>query len=188
MTDSAGKLFVISGPSGVGKGTLVGMLTESHPDLAVSVSSTTRKPRPGEIHGKHYNFIVKDEFIKKADRGDFLEWAEFSGNCYGTDGTFVEKNLKKNKNVLLEIDVKGALQVKNKMMQAILIFIAPPSMDELKARLFKRKTESEAEIEKRLSIVKSELEQKHKFDYIVVNKDLDVAYGELENIIYEPEK
>ena len=182
--EKKGKLFVISGPSGVGKGTLVNLLKIKHPEIVLSVSATTRKPRPGEINAQHYFFVKTETFLDRIEKGKFLEWAEFAGNYYGTDTAFVEENLNQGKNVILEIDVKGALQVKEKMDSAILIFIEPPSMEELKSRLFKRKTESEEEIQKRLAIVKSELDQKNKFDYIIINKYLSPAYSELENVIY----
>lgn len=184
MSDRKGKLFVISGPSGVGKGTLVALLTAKHPEIVLSVSATTRKPRRGEENGVHYFFVKKEVFLDRVNKGKFIEWAEFAGNYYGTDSIFVEKNLNEGRDVILEIDVKGALQVKEKMPEAVLIFIEPPSMEELKSRLFKRKTESEADIEKRLSIVKSELDQKSKFDYFIVNKFLNQAYTELESVFY----
>ena len=180
---SKGTLFVISGPSGVGKGTLVKMLRENTPEIKISVSATTRSPRPGEINGVHYLFLTKEDFKKKIEAGEFLEWAEFSGNFYGTNKKFVEKKLEEGQNIILEIDVQGAFQVKNKLENAILIFIEPPCFEELQSRLFKRRTESEEEIQKRLSIVKSELEQKKKFNYTVVNDNLDIAFNNLENII-----
>lgn len=185
MTNSLkkGTLFVISGPSGVGKGTLVKMLRENTPQIKISVSATTRSPRPGEINGVHYLFLTKEDFKNKIEAGEFLEWAEFSGNFYGTNKKFVEKKLEEGQNIILEIDVQGAFQVKNKLEDAILIFIEPPCFEELQSRLFKRRTESDEEIQKRLSIVKSELEQKKKFNYTVVNDNLDIAFNNLETII-----
>ena len=187
MTNSIkkGTLFVISGPSGVGKGTLVKMLRENTAEIRISVSATTRSPRPGETNGVHYFFLTKDDFKNKIELGEFLEWAEFSGNLYGTNKKFVEKKLEEGQNIILEIDVQGALQVKNKLENAILIFIEPPCFEELQSRLFKRRTESEEEIQKRLSIVKSELEQKKKFNYTVVNDNLDIAFNNLETIILQ---
>lgn len=184
MENNKGKLFVISGPSGVGKGTLVNLLKLKHPDLVLSVSATTRKPRPGEVDGEHYFFVEKDVFLDRVEKGKFLEWAEFAGNYYGTDSKFVEENIEQGKNVILEIDVKGALQVKEKKNDAKLIFIEPPSLEELKLRLFKRKTDSDKDIEKRLKIVASELETKKEFTYFIVNAFLNQAYTELENIVY----
>lgn len=178
-----GKLFVISGPSGVGKGTLVSLLTNKYPEITLSTSVTTRAPRPGEVSGIHYFFVEKEIFLYRLKKGDFLEWTEFAGNYYGTDKNIVEIAIEQGYNLILEIDVKGALQVKAKKPDAILIFIQPPSVEELKSRLFKRKTESEREIEDRLSIVKSEIEEKNRFDYCITNDDLDKAFKQLENII-----
>ena len=178
-----GTLFVISGPSGVGKGTLVSMLRKNHPEIKLSVSATTRNPRPGEINGVHYFFLTKEDFKNRIESGEFLEWAEFSGNFYGTNKNFVEKMLKDGHNIILEIDVQGALQVKNKLQEAILIFIEPPCFEELKLRLLKRSTETEEEIQKRLAVVKSELQQKQEFNYVIVNDNLDTAFKNLENII-----
>ena len=178
-----GTLFVISGPSGVGKGTLVSMLREKHPEIKLSVSATTRNPRPGEINGTHYFFLTKEDFKNRIELGEFLEWAEFSGNLYGTNKNFVEKMLEDGQNIILEIEVQGALQVKNKLKDVILIFIEPPSFEELKERLIKRCTETEEEIQKRLAIVKKELEQKHEFNYVMINDNLDTALQNLKTII-----
>ena len=178
-----GTLFVISGPSGVGKGTLVSMLREKHPEIKLSVSATTRNPRPGEINGTHYFFLTKEDFKNRIELGEFLEWAEFSGNLYGTNKNFVEKMLEDGQNIILEIEVQGALQVKNKLKDVILIFIEPPSFEELKERLIKRCTETEEEIQKRLAIVKKELEQKHEFNYVMINDNLDTSLQNLETII-----
>lgn len=186
--DEKGNLYVISGPSGVGKGTLVNLLLLKHPELILSVSATTRQPRPGEVNGQHYFFVEKDVFMDRVKKGKFLEWAEFAGNYYGTDSSFVEENLNKGRKVLLEIDVKGALQIKEKMPEAKLIFIEPPSLEVLKSRLFKRKTDSEEAIDKRLNIVKSELDTIEKFDHSITNLFINQAYTELESIIYETQK
>jgi guanylate kinase len=178
-----GKLFVISGPSGVGKGTLVRMLLMKYPEIKLSISATTRQPRPGEVRGVDYIFMEQDNFIEMAEKGYFLEWAEFAGNYYGTDGTIVEKTIEQGHNLLLEIDVKGALQVKTRKPEAVLVFIEPPSMEELKSRLFKRKTESEEDIQKRLAIVHSEIEQKVFFNYSIINDNLSQAFIDLEKTI-----
>ena len=185
MTNSAkkGVLFVISGPSGVGKGTLVSMLRKNYPEIVLSISATTRKPRWNEVDGTHYFFLDKEDFTKRVEMGEFLEWAEFSGNLYGTNKNFVENLLNERKNVILEIDVKGALQVKEKISKAVLIFIEPPSLEELKKRLFKRKTDSEGEIQNRLEIVKSELNKKSEFDCVILNDNLSEAFQKLENFI-----
>ena len=185
MTNSVkkGTLFVISGPSGVGKGTLVEMIRKKYPLIALSISATTRKPRPGEQDRVHYFFLSKEEFKIRIKLNEFIEWSEFAGNLYGTNKKFVEQMLTEGYSLILEIDVNGALQVKNKIKDAILIFIEPPSFEELKARLFKRSTESEEEIQKRLAIVKGELEKKHEFNYTIVNDNIDSAFKNIENIV-----
>lgn len=185
MTNSVKKgcLFVIAGPSGVGKGTLVSMLREKYPQIGFSVSATTRKPRQGESDGVQYFFLTREDFEKRIQAGEFLEWAEFSGNLYGTNKNFVQKILDEGKSIILEIEVQGAVQVKSKVPESVLIFIKPPSFEELKNRLVKRSTETEAEVEKRLAQVKRELEQAHEFNYVMVNDDLDKAFAELEKIV-----
>ncbi len=179
-----GTLFVISGPSGVGKGTLVSMLMLNHTELTLSVSATTRKPRWNEVNGTHYHFLEREDFENRIQEGEFLEWAEFSGNLYGTSRKFVEEMLENGQDVILEIDVQGAIQVKHKINKAVLIFIEPPSLEELKKRLFRRKTDSDEEIEKRLAIVKNELLQRNEFNYVILNDDLNEAFNSLENIIH----
>ncbi len=170
-----GKLFVVSGPSGVGKGTLVSMLA-GRDDAWVSVSATTRAPRPGEEDGREYFFMSRDAFLEKAAADGFIEWAEYSGNCYGTPKDKVEEQLAAGRNVVLEIEVQGALQVKEKLPEAKLIFIEPPSMDALEERLRGRGTESEDAISRRLATARVELGEKMKYDYTLVNDDLDEAF------------
>lgn len=177
------KLFVISGSSGVGKGTVIKKFLEKNPDFKLSVSCTTRQKREGEQHGVNYYYLSREEFMNAVDSGDFLEWAEFSGNCYGTNKKFVEECLNNDENLLLEIDTQGAIQVKEKMDNAILIFILPPSLEELENRLRGRGTESEEAIQKRLNTVKSEMENSKYFHYKVVNDTVDRAVEEIENII-----
>ncbi|MGN1125610.1 MAG: guanylate kinase, partial [Candidatus Gastranaerophilaceae bacterium] len=150
------KLFVISGSSGVGKGTIIKRFLEKNPDFKLSISCTTRAKRAGEKHGVNYYYLTREEFKNAVNRGEFLEWAEFSGNCYGTNQKFVQDCLDNDENLLLEIDTQGALQVKEKMQNAVLIFILPPSIEELERRLRGRGTESEEAIQKRLNTVKSE--------------------------------
>lgn len=176
-------LFVISGSSGVGKGTVIKKFLERNPDFKLSVSCTTRAKRPGEEHGVNYFYLTREEFMQSVKNGEFLEWAEFSGNCYGTNKTFVEDGLKNNENILLEIDTQGAKQVKEKMSNAILIFIMPPSFAELEKRLRGRGTETEEAIQKRLNTVKAEMENAKYFHYQVVNDDVERAVEEIENII-----
>ncbi len=177
------KLFVISGSSGVGKGTVIKRFLEKNPDFKLSVSCTTRPMRAGEKHGVNYYYLNREEFMQSVENGEFLEWAEFSGNCYGTNKKFVQNCLDNNENLILEIDTQGALQVKEKMSNAVLIFIMPPSLEELENRLRGRGTETEDAIQKRLNTVKSEMENAKKFHYNVINDDVERAVEEIENII-----
>lgn len=177
------KLFVISGSSGVGKSTVIKGFLDRNQDFIFSISCTTRKKREGEVDGVNYFFISKDEFLKGVENNDFLEWAEFSGNYYGTKKTFVDECFKENKNLILDIDTQGALQIKEKMPEAVLIFIAPPSYQDLEFRLRNRKTESEEAIAKRLDLVKLEIRNSEMYDYRIINDRLEDAIMELENII-----
>lgn len=183
MDIKKGKLFVISGSSGVGKGTLLKQLVQRNPELEVSISATTRNPRPGEVDGVNYFFTSKEDFLKEVENGDFLEWAEFNGNYYGTKQAWVERNLNKGRNLILEIETKGALQIKEKMPDAILIFILPPSLEELEHRLRGRNTEDEATIQGRLHEVKREIECSKNYDYKIINDDLEKALAELEKLV-----
>lgn len=178
-----GKLFVISGSSGVGKGTLLKLFLEKHPEFKLSVSCTTRTPRDGEVQGVNYFFITRENFSELIERNEFLEWAEFSGNMYGTQKAYVEKKLAEGKNLILELDTVGALNVKKIMPEACLIFILPPSLEELESRLRGRHTESEDAIQKRLNTVKAEIERSEEFDYKIINDNLDKALNELESIM-----
>ena len=177
------KLFVISGSSGVGKGTVIKEFLNKHPEFRLSISCTTRGKREGEEHGVNYFFLTPEEFKECISKDEFLEWAEFSGNHYGTRKTFVEGCLKNGENLILEIDTKGALNVKKIMPEAELIFIAPPSIEELEARLRGRHTESEEAIQKRLASIKLEIENSKHFDYKVVNDTVENAVRELEKIM-----
>ena len=177
-----GKLFVISGSSGVGKGTVIKEFLKKHPEFKLSVSCTTRQPRKGEIHGEHYFFLSKDEFIACRDRNEFLEWAEFSGNMYGTQRPYVDKKLAEGKNLILEIDTQGAMKVKTVMPEATLIFILPPSLEELEARLRGRHTETEEAIQKRLHSIKTEMENSKQFDFQIINDSVEDAVKQLEKI------
>lgn len=176
-------LYVISGSSGVGKGTVIKEFLRKHPEFKLSVSCTTRAPRDGEVDGVNYFFLSKDEFQKRINNGDFLEWAEFSGNMYGTGKDYVEKTLNAGHDLILEIDTKGALNVKSIMPEAKLIFILPPSMEELESRLRGRKTESEEAIQKRLASTKLEIENSKNFDYKIVNDSIEQALNDLEKIL-----
>lgn len=176
------KLFVISGSSGVGKGTLIKEFLRRNPDFKLSVSCTTRKPRGGEVHGENYFFISREKFQACIERGEFLEWAEFSGNMYGTQRPYIEEKLAQGKNLILEIDTQGALNVKKIMPEAKLIFILPPSFEELEARLRGRHTETEEAIQKRLEFTKLEMENSKSFDYQIVNDSIENAVKKLEEI------
>ncbi len=177
------KLFVISGCSGVGKGTVLKKFMSGNADnFMVSISCTTRSPRPGEIDGVNYFFVTKEEFINSINENKFLEYAEFAGNYYGTKKKFIKQKLEEGMNVILEIETQGALQVKKQMPEAVLIFIAPPSLEELEHRLRGRHTEDEASIQKRLNEVKVEFERSKLYDYVVLNDNVERAASELESI------
>lgn len=178
-----GNLFVISGPSGVGKGTICKELMKQYSDLVFSVSATTRKARPGEAHGREYYFYSTDEFVEMVKADAFLEYAKVYENFYGTPRSFVERIIKEGKDCILEIDVQGALQVKRKKPEGIFIFIVPPSRDELIRRITCRGTEDQAEINKRMNKVDGELAQIKHYDYMVVNDDLHKAVENIRSII-----
>ena len=177
------KLYVISGSSGVGKGTVIKSFLEKHPEYRLSVSCTTRGKRDGEVDGVNYFFLSNDEFDECIKNNEFLEWAEFSGNRYGTKKSFVDSCLKNGESIILEIDTKGALNVKSIMSDAVLIFITPPSLDELETRLRGRGTETEDAIQRRLASIKLEIENSKKFDYTIVNDTVENAVKALEKII-----
>ena len=179
-----GTLFVFSGPSGVGKGTLNAKLFAEFGDqMAFSVSATTRAPREGEIDGTHYFFITRQEFEARIANNDFLEHAQFAGNCYGTPKSYVMSLLEAGKNVLLEIEVQGAMQVMERMPECVSIFVLPPSFDELERRLRGRGTETEDKILKRLETARGELAYADKYQYKLVNGgDLEAAYQQLRSI------
>lgn len=177
------KLYVISGSSGVGKGTVLKGFLEQNPKFMLSISCTTRNPRPNEVDGVNYFFLSKDEFQNCIEEDKFLEWAEFAGNFYGTKKKYINQCLSEGKDVILEIDTKGALQVKERMPEAVLIFICPPSFEALENRLRGRHTEDEETIQRRLKEAKIELERAEKFDYKIVNDDLQTAIKSLEEIM-----
>lgn len=179
-----GLLLVISGPAGVGKGTVNGLLLKRRPDVVMSVSATTRAPRPGEIDGVHYFFKTPDEFSAMVERGEFLEYMQvFQKHSYGTPKAFVSEQLERGNHVILEIDVQGARKVKEAFPDAVRIFLAPPSMETLKDRLTKRGTETAEEIARRTATAYTEMRDMPACDYIVVNDDLETAVLQVEAII-----
>ena len=178
-----GKTFIISGPSGVGKSTVLSALLEKHPDLAFSVSATTRAPRPGEVDGVHYHFIGVDDFRQMIARKELLEYAEYVGNFYGTPKGFVDDSMAQGRDVILDIEVQGATQVHNLRPETVRIFIAPPSWEELEKRLTSRGTDSPEKIQKRLVRAKVEFQTAHTYDYFVINDTVEGAVAELEAIM-----
>jgi guanylate kinase len=177
------KVFVITGPSGVGKGTLIEQLLERVPELELSVSATTREPRPGEVDGRDYHFLTPEEFGRRVEAGDFLEHATYSGNRYGTLRQEVERRLAEGRSVVLEIEVQGARQVRAAMPEAALIFIAPPSPAALRERLEGRGTDSADAIDRRLRTAEIELEAQPEFAHVIVNDELQNSASELEKLV-----
>ena len=182
----AAALVVLSGPSGVGKSTVVKALRAEHPEVWLSVSATTRFPRPGETDGVHYRFVSREEFAELVDSGGLLEWAEFAGNLYGTPRQPVLDHLAAGRPVVLEIDLQGARQVRALMPGATLVFLAPPSWDELVRRLTGRGTEDAAVVEKRLAVARDELAAEPEFDVTLVNTSVPDVVGQLVALAVAP--
>lgn len=178
-----GNLFIISGPSGAGKGTLVKAIAPVVPDIWVSVSVTTRAPRPGEVEGQHYFFISDDEFSRLIATHGLLEWAEVHGNRYGTPRAAVEQKVAEGRQVVLEIDPQGAFQVKSLVPDSVLIFIMPPSWDELERRLVGRGSETESQVETRMETARRELDLVGEYDHVVLNDDVPGASAMLMGLI-----
>jgi guanylate kinase len=176
-------VFVITGPSGVGKGTLIRGLLERVPSLALSVSATTRKPRPGEADGVDYHFLAPEEFARRVKDGEFVEHATYSGNRYGTLRSELQRRLGEGVPVVLEIEVQGARQVRRAMPEAVAVFIAPPGQEALRARLVGRGTDASDQVDERLRTADRELQAQAEFAHVVVNDRLEVATDELEQIV-----
>jgi len=183
--ETSGKLIVITGPSGVGKGTLVSLLLQRHPQLKISVSATTREPRPGETDGIEYYFLSKKDFETAILQSELLEWAEYSGNYYGTPKAKVVEQIDRGNYIILEIELAGARAIANIFPEAKRIFILPPSVEELEARIRTRGTNSEASIASRLAIAREEIAASPEFDVEIINDDLEKAIGQLEKAIFE---
>lgn len=177
-----GVLIIISAPSGTGKSTICRKLLGRRKDLRISISCTTRQPRPGEKHGKHYFFLDKEEFKRKIQRNEFLEWAVVHDQYYGTPRQYVETATKSGHSLLLAIDVHGAMAIRRRKPDSVLIFLAPPSIESLKERLAARRDETES-VAKRLANSREEFASAKKFDYLVVNDDLEQAVSQIENIL-----
>jgi guanylate kinase len=177
------RVFVITGPSGVGKGTLIRGLRESVPELELTVSATTRAPRPGERDGVHYHFLSPEQFEARVSAGDFLESADYAGNRYGTLRAEVDQRLQRGTPVVLEIELEGARQVRRAMPESVAVFISPPSTEALRSRLVGRGTDSPEQVEARLQRAQRELEAEGEFRYVVVNDRLEEATGELVDIV-----
>lgn len=178
-----GKCFIVSGPSGVGKSTVLAALLEKRPNVYFSVSATTRSPRPGEIDGVHYHFMDVEAFRQRIAADEFLEYAEFVGNFYGTPKKYVDEAMDQGEDVILDIEVQGAIQVTSKRPDVVRIFIAPPSWPELERRLTERGTDSEDKIQKRLLRAKVEFQTAHTYDYFVINDTVEDAVRELDAIM-----
>jgi guanylate kinase len=178
-------LLVVTGPSGVGKGTLIKRLRERMPQFQLSISATTRKPRPGEVDGRDYHFLTTEEFERRLARGEFLEHAMYAQNMYGTPRSELDRAREAGKDIVLEIEVQGARQVADTMPGAVRIFIAPPSEDALRLRLVGRGHETPEQIDARMDVAKSELAAQDEFPHIVLNDDLARAADELERIVLD---
>lgn len=183
MVSESGKVFVITGPSGVGKGTLISQLLEAIPELELSVSATTRAPRAGEEDGRDYHFLSQEDFERRVQDGEFLEHATYSGNRYGTLRSAVDERLAAGRSVVLEIELQGARQVREAKPEAVLIFIAPPDPKALRERLQARGTDSAEAIESRLKTAEDELEARGEFPHEVVNDDVQTAAEKLEQLV-----
>jgi guanylate kinase len=178
-----GSMLMVVAPSGAGKSSLVNALLQKDPAIGLSVSFTTRAPRPGEVNGREYNFLSEQEFLQRKEAGDFLEWANVHGNYYGTSKSWIESQMQSGKDVILEIDWQGARQVQQLVPEAIWIFILPPSIQTLEDRLRKRAQDDEATIQKRVAAAKDELAHVAEANYLVVNDNFEQALAELNQVV-----
>lgn len=178
-----GRLIVLSGPSGVGKGTVLARYREEHPGVRLSISATTRVPRPGEADGEHYFFLSREQFEERIARGGMLEWARYNNNYYGTPRDYVERALEAGEDVVLEIEVQGAMKVREQLPEALLVFVMPPSFGELRRRLCGRGTEDPETIKGRLRAAARELMRAHEYDYIVINDTVENAASSLSRVL-----
>ncbi len=178
-----GNLFIVSAPSGAGKTSLVAALLASTPDIALSISYTTRAPRPGEVHGKDYHFVSREVFVEMAGRGDFLESAEIYGNLYGTSQSWIKAEIDSGRDILLEIDWQGAAQVRPFFPDCISIFILPPSIQTLEDRLNGRGKDSAEVIARRMQAARDEISHVSEFDYVIINNKLDEAVQQLRSVV-----
>ena len=183
MLNRKGLLLVVSGPSGAGKGTICKALLNKNDQIKLSVSATTRKQRNGEVHGVNYFFIEKEEFTKMIENGEFLEYAQIYDNFYGTPKAAIIECLEKGQDVILEIEMQGARQIKEVYPEGVFIFVLPPSLEELKSRIVGRGTETQEEIEKRFSCAFEEINQIVNYDYFIVNEDIEKSVSDVEAII-----
>ena len=183
MIDRKGLLLVVSGPSGAGKGTICKALLNKNDKIKLSVSATTRKPRNGEVHGVNYFFLEKEEFTTMIENGEFLEYAQIYDNFYGTPKSAIIECLEKGQDVILEIEMQGAKQIKEVYPEGVFIFVLPPSLEELKSRIVGRGTETQEEIEKRFSCAFEEINQIVNYDYFIVNEDIEKSVNDVEAII-----
>ena len=178
-----GVLLIVSGLSGAGKGTICKRIMEKYPDYELSISATTRDPRPGEVDGREYFFITKEEFEERIRNGQLLEYAKYVDNYYGTPKDWVLAQMEQGKNVILEIELQGAFQVRDQIPEAVLIFIMPPDMEELERRLRGRGSETEEQIKKRLLRAMEEIEYVDQYDYVIVNEEVEKSVEMLHTIV-----
>ena len=176
-------LFVISGPSGVGKNSVLTSLLKDVPGLCYSISATTRPPRKGELNGVNYFFLTREQFLDKVEAGDFFEYEEYVGNLYGTPRDYIDRVVGEGKDVVMDIECRGAAQIKRKMPESVLIFLTPPTIEELKARLEARSTDSPEVIEMRIRKAEQEMDEITKYDYFVLNDKLELAVEDVKKII-----